>query len=74
MDGEFKVLRDEQNELTYFLLNGVKQINELMNFNYFFRNRSVMEHNLTIAQSKVNPDGYGHARLFKNFLPDPVLI
>ena len=59
----------------FYLISDPEVINNLLNFNFFFINRSMMEKTLEQKRSVVNHDDFGKATVFKNFKSDkPILI
>jgi glycosyltransferase involved in cell wall biosynthesis len=60
-------LSTAQGELVFYKISDTNIINDISIFRNSFSNREIMKNNLINGIVTVNPEGFGKARLFKNF-------
>lgn len=72
---QYSVLQDERSAVLFYGISNQEIVRNVLGFNYFFYNRSLMEENLENKKQVVNQNGFGKTTVFKNFqLHSPLLV
>lgn len=73
--GHRKALLADRSEMTYFYIENNETVQSILEFEYMYPNRSLLESNLKNQKARVNEDGFGKAILTRNFQTDqPITI